>query len=276
MLSSFILIDLQKRLANKKGLKMDRKIKTLLLPKEHGAWALTFEPLSLALLIAPSLNGFILFFGAAFAFFAHPSARNLLSKKSSGALPFFIFLATATPALIFLTLFILHTGRPVYAPLLLAIFFMACYLILEIFSFERELFTEIMASVSMGLIALSMVLSGGWPLIKSLSFLILLYSRTLGTTIYIHYRLLLLKKRTTSALTGIIIHAIDGLLLLFLLFKKDIPLLGFLAATILIVRALWGMSPLMEKTTVRKLGFTEVFFGLQFIILTTLGYWLGI
>lgn len=255
---------------------MDHKIKSLIFSKEHGSWALTFEPLTLALLVAPNMNGLILFLGAAFAFFAHPSARVLLTEKTNRSLPLRVFLSMALPAIVFLGLFIYLTNWPVSLPLLLAILLMVIYLILELLSLGRALYTELLASVSMGLIALSMVLSGGWPWIPALGFLLLIYSRSLGTTVYIHYRLVLLKKRSANIMPGIVILLLDGLLLLFLMLKGYIPVLGFLAGIILIVRAFWNLSPLMKKTTVRKLGFAEVFYGLLFMALTALGYWAGI
>jgi hypothetical protein len=174
---------------------MEQRIKSLVFPKEHGAWALTFEPLVLALLLAPSLPGGLLFLGATFAFFAHPSARALLSSGKDKALALKIFLGTALPAIIFLGYYLKLTAWPQHAPLLLALALMASYLILELFSFERALATEILASVSMGLIALSIVLSDGWSWRVALGFLVLVYSRSIGTTVYIFYRLRLLKNK---------------------------------------------------------------------------------
>lgn len=254
---------------------MEQRIKSLVFPKEHGAWALTFEPLVLALLLAPSLPGGFLFLGATFAFFAHPSARALLSSGKDKALALKIFLGTALPAIIFLGYYLKLTAWPQHAPLLLALALMASYLILELFSFERALATEILASVSMGLIALSIVLSDGWSWRVALGFLVLVYSRSIGTTVYIFYRLRLLKKQEIKVWPGILVHVLDGLLLLYLMSQNIIPVLGFVAGSMLIVRAFWNLSPRMRKATVRQLGFAEVYFGLAFLGLTAVGYWLG-
>ncbi len=254
---------------------MDQRIKSLIFPKEHGAWALTFEPLVLALLLGPSLPGGLLFLGATFAFFAHPSARALLSRSKEKSLALKIFLGTALPALFFLGEYLKLSAWPQHAPLLLALALMVSYLILELFSFERALATEILASVSMGLIALSIVLSAGWTWQVALGFLALVYSRSIGTTVYIFYRLRLLKKQSIYVWPGILLHVLDGFLLLYLMSRNIIPVLGFLAGIMLIVRAFWNLSPLMKKATVRQLGFAEVYFGLAFLVLTAAGYWLG-
>ncbi len=254
---------------------MEQKIKSLVFPKEHGAWALTFEPLVLALLLGPSLSGGLLFLGATFAFFAHPSARALLSGTKDKILAFKIFLGTALPAVFFLSFYLKFSTWPQHAPLLLALALMASYLILELFSFERALATEILASVSMGLIALSIVLSAGWMWHTALGLLALIYSRSLGTTVYLYYRLRLLKKQNIKVWPGILLHVLDGLLLLYLMSRNIIPVLGFLAGSMLIVRAFWNLSPLMKKATVRQVGFAEVYFGIAFLVLTAAGYWLG-
>jgi len=255
---------------------MDHKIKALLFPKEHGSWALTFEPLTLALLIAPSWAGLVLFFGAAFAFFAHPSAKILLASKFKNKMAWLVFLGFGIPAVILLVLFIRLTGWPIYLPLVLALSLMSLYLLLEAFGLGRKLFTELMASLAIGLIALSLVSAGNFDWNKGLSFLALLYSRTVMATIYIHYRLLVLKNRLQSVWLHNVLHGLDFLIIAFLWYRHLIPALGMLAVLILTIRAIRGVSPGKVKIPVRKLGFQEVYFGLMFLGLVLLGYWLGI
>ncbi len=255
---------------------MDHKKKALLFPKEHGSWALTFEPLLLALLVAPSLNGLILLMGSTLAFFAHPSAKALLASKLKNKTAWFFFLGFALPAVLFLALFVYLSSYPVYLSLLLALLLMILYLLLEAFSLERELLTELMASVAMGLIALSVVAAGGMSGDKRWAFLALLYSRSLMTTLYIHYRLLLLKNRLRSVRMNNFLHGIDFLLIVFLWSRHLLPFLGVAAVFILTLRAWRGVSSAATRTTVRKLGFQEVYYGLIFLVLTLAGYWLGI
>lgn len=255
---------------------MDKNKKALVFPKEHGSWALTFEPLTLALVIAPSWNGLILFLGSAFAFFAHPSAKAILASRFKNKTALLIFLSYSVPAVLFLAFFIDRTSYPVYLSLLLALALMVFYLLLEVAALDRELVTELMASFAMGFIALSIVESGGMDWIKGLSFLALLYSRSLMTTIYIHYRLLKLKNRIQSVWVNNTLHILDFVLILFLWYRHWIPALGVVAVLILMFRALWGVSFRAGKTTVRKLGFKEVYFGLTFLVLVVLGYWLGL
>ncbi len=255
---------------------MDKNKKTLVFPKEHGSWALTFEPLTLALLIAPSWNGVLLFLGSAFAFFAHPSAKMVLASRFKNKTALLYFLSFSIPAVLFLAWFVSRTSYPVYLPLLFALGLMVLYLLLEVANLDRELLTELMASIAMGLIALSVVVSGGMDWVKGYSFLALLYSRSLMTTVYVHYRLLKLKNRLQSVFVNNALHALDFILILFLWYRHWIPFLGVAAVLILTARAFWGVSSKAGKTTVRKLGFQEVYFGLSFLVLVISGYWLGL
>ncbi len=254
---------------------MMRIKKTLVFPKEHGSWALTFEPLTLALLIVPSWNGVLLFLGSTLAFFSHASAKVLLESKFKNKEAWFVFFLLGVPAAILLAWFVRLTDYSIYLPLIAALALMVLYLFLEALSLGRALATELMASVAMGLIALSMVLAGGMNRLNGLGFLAVLYSRSLMTTLYIHYRVLRLKKHPHYISVNHVLHIADFLLISFLWYRHLIPFLAFVAVMILTVRSFWGVSSWAAKATVRKLGFQEVYFGLAFMILVVAGYWLG-
>ncbi len=249
--------------------------KRLFLPKQHGAYALTFEPLVIALLLASEPINFLLFAGAGLAFLAHPSAFHLFSAKNDryqALLPFLLF---GIPAAVLLLLFILNTGYPVYLPLFMALGIMVIYLILGLLSLDRELFTELMASVAIGLIALSMILHHGWPTVKALAFLFLLYGRSITTTIYVHYRLKLQRGTARHAAPAIVLHLVTLLIAVILFQISLIPLAGLLAIFALTVRAILGLVPPIKKLSTRTLGLLEFFYGVLFAVLVLSGYWFG-
>ncbi len=254
---------------------MNHNLKAVILPREHGSWGLTFEPLTLALIAAYSSSGLLLFLGATAAFFAHPPARKLLAreKKNQYALPFFILYGGLAGAL--MGIYVYSTTWPASGPLLLALLLMIAYLILEAFSLGRELYTEITASLAVGLMALSIVLSGGWAWPQALAFLLLLYLRSVSTTLYVHHRLLLDKKQLPSVFKAMGWQALSMASAVMLWLNGSIPLLALTAVLILTARALWGLSSKRKKTTVRKIGMMEFAFGLQFVILSAIGYWSG-
>jgi len=254
---------------------MNHQLKTVILPREHGSWGLTFEPLTLALIIAASLPGAVLFLGAAAAFFAHTPARQLLSrdKKNRYALPFFLLYGGMAGLL--MGIFIFSVGWPLYAPLLLALIIMSGYLLLEYVSLGRKLYTEIIASVAIGLMALSIVLAGGWLWPRAVAFLILLYLRSIATTLYVHHRLLLEKKQLSKVGRAMLWQVISLLLAMALWLNGNIPFLALMAVLILGARALGGLSSKRKKATVRKIGMLEFAYGVQFVILSAIGYWNG-
>lgn len=255
---------------------MNHKIKAVILPREHGSYGLTFEPLTLALLASFSSSGLLLFFGAAAAFFAHPPARLLLSRQNNNhyALPFFMLYGGLSAVL--MSFYVYQTDWPLFAPLLSALVLMTLYLILEALSLGRKLYTEVMASVAVGLIALSIVLSGGWGWSQSLAFLILLYLRSVATTLYVHHRLLLEKKQLSSVAKAMFWQILSAVMALVLWQSGSIPFLAMTAVFILSIRAVWGLSSKRKRATVRKIGMMEFAYGLLFVLLSAVGYWSGL
>ncbi len=251
---------------------MDKRLKTVALPKEHGSWALTFEPLILALIVGYSRPGLILFFGAAFAFLAHQPARILLTKNNHHKLAMTLLFAYGIPAAVFLFFFLRLVSLSTACPLLIALALMFIYLISAYFKLHRELITELIASVAMGLIALSIVLSSGWDWPKALPFLILLYLRSLSTTLYVHYRLKLERKLPVSTFWSEIWQVLTLMIAFLLFFKSSLPWPAFLSILILGIRGIYGLSTWRKPMTVKQIGLAEFFYGLIFVIFSAFGY----
>jgi len=251
---------------------MEKSLKTVALPKEHGSWALTFEPLILALIVGYSLPGLFLFFGAAFAFLAHQPVRILLTKKNHSKLAATFLLIYGIPAAFFMILFLRLVSWNTALPLLLALVLMFLYLIAEYFNLHRKLLTEMMASVAMGLIALSIVINGGWNWPEAFPFLILLYLRSLSTTLYVHYRLKLERKQPVSTFWSEIWQVLTLIIAFLLYFKSNLPWLAFLSILILGIRGIYGLSAWRKPMTVKQIGLAEFFYGLIFVTLSSIGY----
>ena len=56
-------------------------LKQIAVPREHGSWGYTLEPLALALLVAFSVNGLLLSLVTFLIFFAHQPIRIIFNKK---------------------------------------------------------------------------------------------------------------------------------------------------------------------------------------------------
>ncbi|WP_456440854.1 YwiC-like family protein [Caldithrix abyssi] len=251
---------------------MRTTFKHIAFPREHGSWALTFEPLILALTVGFSSAGLLLFFGAAFAFLAHQPARVLISDKERPPLAWTMFFAYGLVALVFAIFYLQQANLNQALPAIIAVGLMVLYLVAEYFDLHRALLTEMMGSVAMGLIALSIVLSAGWPWNKAWPFLLLLYLRSLSTTLYVHFRLKLDRKKQRSILWPQIWQILTLLIAIVLRFKQAIPFLAFLSVVILSVRGIYGLSPWRNPMTVKQIGLAEFFFGLIFIVFSGVGY----
>jgi len=129
-----------------------------------------------------------------------------------------------------------------------------------------------MGSVAMGLIALSIVLSAGWLWSRAWPFLLLLYLRSLSTTLYVHFRLKLDRKKQRSILWPEIWQILTLLIAIVLRFNEAIPFLAFLSVVILSLRGIYGLSPWRKPMTVKQIGLAEFFFGLVFIVFSGVGY----
>ena len=142
----------------------------------------------------------------------------------------------------------------------------------EYFKLHRALLTELMASLAVGLIALSMVFAAGWNWSKGWPFLLLLYLRNLNTTLYVHFRLKLDRNQQPSFFWPQVWQWLTLILAVILQVRQAIPFPAFLSVVVLGLRGIYGLSPWRKKMTVKQIGLAEFVFGLQFVVLSALGY----
>ncbi len=251
---------------------MKSNLKFVALPREHGSWGLTFEPLTLALIVGFSQEGILLFLGATFAFLAHQPARVLLTETSQHKWAWIFLFLYSFLAAVFGFFYLQMATLQQALPTLVAIGLMFLYLIAEYFNLHRALLTELMGSVAMGLIALSIVLSANWPWNKAWPFLILLFLRSLSTILYVHFRLKLDRKKVASAFWAELWQFLTLLLAIGLRYLKGIPFLAFLSVVVLSLRGLYGLSPWRKPMTVKQIGLAEFFYGVLFVTFSAIGY----
>jgi len=253
------------------------QIKSVALPREHGAYGFTIEPLLLGLLAAYTPVGLSLALGTMLAFFAHQPIKILFGQNKSlhKAALLFLFLYLLT-AVFFFILFIsrvpLHTAAPFYTALLLMTF----YLILDLLHYSRRIFVEIMAPAAIGLIAVSIVLAAGWSDSKALGLGLLLAARFVPTTFYVRARLRLEKKQNPENTTAVFSSSFAFLMVLLLTVMGITPWTGLAAVGILTLRAFLGLSSYRKKSTVKAIGMREFMYGQILVWLSAAGYWLGI
>ncbi|GBD90846.1 hypothetical protein BMS3Abin04_01566 [bacterium BMS3Abin04] len=252
-------------------------IKQVAFPREHGSWGFVLEPLTLALLVAFTTDGFLIALSAFFIFLAHQPIRMLLNKKKNNhlkvkktAFVIFFFYLVISSLLLFCA--ISNEALLVFIPFIIAIVMMTVYLFLELLQLNRNLFTELFAPVAITFIATSIVLAADWEIDKVFVFWVVLVSRSIPTTFYLHEKIRMLKKMTISKtltnFSGLSFLAV----IIFFGVKKLAPYLSILAVLILFVRAFIGLSYSSKKISIRKIGILEFVYGGLFVIINAIGY----
>ncbi len=252
-------------------------IKSVALPREHGAYGFTIEPLLLGLLAAYTPAGLFLALGTMLAFFAHQPVKILFGQNKNQRKTAGLFLLIyLTAALYFFLLFLnrvpLHSAGPFYSALLLMIF----YLIMDLLHYSRRILVEIMAPAAIALIAVSIVLAAGWSDLKALGLGLLLAARFIPTTFYIRARLRLEKKQKPENGAALFSSGFAFLIILLLTFMRITPWLGLTAVTVLMLRTFLGLSSHRKKSTVKAIGIREFIYGQILVWLSAAGYWFGI
>ncbi|NDJ76380.1 MAG: YwiC-like family protein [Chloroflexi bacterium] len=257
------------------------RIKSVVIPPEHGAWGFLLEPVVLGLGIAPSWAGLFMALGVVGAFLTrHPLkialldrtrgkryARTRLAERFAlvyGA----VALAGFVPAVVLV-------GLAPFAP-----FGLALPLVVILFaSFRsnrwRSLLPELAGASAMAATAASIALAGseGWN--AALASWAVLLARNIPSIMYIRARLRLEKGQPHSAplvlgINGIAVAGIFGLVV-----AGYAPLLAVAAMALLFVRAAAGLSPYRRQVQTKTLGFLEIGYGLLVVTLTIVGYTLG-
>lgn len=256
---------------------MDRRmVKKILLPRQHGSWGFTLEPLLLGLLAAFSVDGFWLALAIIFAFLNHQPIR--IAFKSQGQKRFlalfFLSLFALIAGVIFVW-FIYKQGLKTSTPVLITMALMVFYLGLDLRGYSRLLFTEILAAVAMGLVTVSMALAAGWNWPMALGLLTIVWIRAITTTYYVRARLRLDRGDRRYVFRAYFVHFIGVLVLVLSVRYAHLPWLALIAYLVLTWRAFAGVSSRRRSLTVKQIGFREFLYGLQMVLLSALGYWIG-
>ncbi len=248
-------------------------IKMIALPREHGAWGFTIEPLLLGLLVVWSVPNALLALATFLTFLAHQPVKIFFSSykaKRKSALLFIIGYGSAGvfAFYFYLTRVSLQAGLPVYGALGMMFF----YLILDLLHWNKRIYIEIIAPAAIGLMTMSMALSAGWGTAESLALWLLLLTRSIPTAFYVHARLQSIKRQPSGKKSALTVHILSVLLAAFLISEHLLPVLALFGVLNLLLRAVYGLF-LQKAGTVRRLGIMEFVYGLQLVFFTVIGYW---
>ncbi len=249
------------------------QIKSIALPREHGAWGYVLEPLALALLAFFSLKGLYLAIGALLAFLTHQPVRVFFSSRGSvpKAALFFILLY-GSAALYFILLFAENTAPSASLPFLAAVLLMIVYLIMELSGKGKELLIRIMAPVAMDALAVSVLLVSGGQARQAPAFFVLLLSRSLPTTFYVRARLRSGGNGGYYNIQALLLHVLAFLLAAIFVYLGQIPFLSLAAVVLLLARTAHGLYFSKIKMAPKQVGIREFVYGILFVLISAAGY----
>ncbi len=250
------------------------EIKKIAFPREHGSWGFFLEPISLSIIIAYSYPGLMLVIASLFIFLSHQPIKIFYNKKNETG--------TRQKALVFIFIYMIiilitiwesisKTQLEYLLPFFIAVVLMIGFLMVEIRVRKENSIARLIPPLAVDLIAVSIVRMGGMGIPESIAFYWVLLGRSAFTSVYVKEKLSKLKKRYYDSAYVFVLYSIYLIVLVFSSIGGLTPFLTIIAATILLIRAGWGLRS-KKKTNVRKIGIWEFVHGIIFVIIVAIGY----
>lgn len=257
------------------------RLRTIAFPVEHGGWGFLAEPILLGFALAPSWAGLAIGLAAVAAFLMrHPAKlywrnrhRLELSPRFRIARRFAVLYAGLAVGG-FAVAYVLVGWRPL-VPFLMLSPLLAVYGAFDVQNQARRLLPELAAPMGLAASAPAIALAGGWGWTGAWVLWLLLQARTIPSVLYVRSRLRLERGAEIDRRPSFLSHlvAVAGGVALW---KAGLaPLLVSVALTVLLVRSVRGLSPHRRPAKAKEVGFSELAFGLGYVLAIVLGFRLG-
>ncbi|MEE9270741.1 MAG: YwiC-like family protein [Candidatus Krumholzibacteria bacterium] len=253
--------------------------RTVAFPVEHGGWGFLFEPILLGMLLAPTAAGLGLSVMIVASFLLrHPVKlfwrhRRRLAESPRGRAAWKISLVYALFALGGLALAVAAAGPTPLLPLLVMAPLVLVYLFYDSTKQARRLLPELAGPLGLAAIAPAVAVAAGWSWLSASALWIILTARTIPSIFYVRARLRLERGKPTRAAPVIINHVIFTAVVALLAWRGLAPSLAVVAVGVLFARAALGLSPLRRSAKATRIGFSELGYGLFYVAMTVVGFW---
>ncbi len=254
------------------------RLKAVAIPAEHGGWGFLLEAILLGLLAAPSAAGFALSVAMLGGFLMrHPFKLMMIDRRRGKryartilAMRFALLYAgiAAVGGLAATAL----AGTAFLVPLVAAILFAGIQITFDGRSESRHWIPELAGPLALSGGGAGILMAGGWPLPPALAAGTLLAARSLPAVLYARARLRLERGQQPSLIPSIAAHALSVGAAVLLVGVGTAPALSVFAMIILLLRAIYGLSPYRRPAAPKVLGFQEIAFGVITVILIAIGY----
>lgn len=258
------------------------RVRPVALPTEHGGWGLTLEPAALGLLVAPTAAGALLALAALCAFLArHPLKIVAGDRRRARRFPrtalaekFALLYSAASAASFAAAVFLAHDRRFLYA-FAAAVPLAAVQLFFDLAGRSRRLLPELAGSVAMASLAACIALAAGWPAAQALALWAALSSRFLPSILYVRAALTRLHGKRVAALPPLAAHVAALACVVALAADRLLPPIAALPFAIMLLRAARGLLNPPANATARRVGFSEIGYGVLTVLLVAAAYRLG-
>jgi hypothetical protein len=257
-------------------------LRRILLPTEHGGWAFLMEPILLGLLVAFSRAGLAISLAAVAAFLARQPLRLFMLDRAHGrrhartALAERVFAACVLVGALALAAAGLLAQRAFLLPLGLAAPLAALSVALDLARRSRAAAAEVGGAVALGAVAAAIAVAGGWRLGPALGLWGILAARALPTVLYVRARVRLDRAEAPGVALPLAAHLIAIAAIALLALRALAPWAAVGALGMLAVRCAFGLSPVRPVMSTRRLGVSELVFGLMTVFAAAWGVARGV
>lgn len=255
------------------------RLRTVALPVEHGGWSLTLEPVALGLLVAPSPAGFLLALATAGAFLARHPFKIVAADRRRGrrfprtaAAERFLLLYGGVALASALAAAAMADSYIFLLPILAALPLASVQLAFDAEGRSRTLLPELAGSFGLAAVSASIAMAGGWPLVPSLGLWALIAARALPSILYVRARLGLLHGEAPRIFPAVAAHVAALALAALLARAGVVPMLAAAAFAVLLLRAAAGLSAGGAGGSAKRVGISEVCYGVITVATVAAGY----
>lgn len=269
-----------KNITGKNGAAQARvRVRTVALPTEHGGWGLALEPVVLGLLVAPSAPGLFIAVATMGAFLArHPFKIVSGDRRRGRRFPRtavaerFTLLYAAVAVAGLLAASASAVSHQFFLPLLLAAPFAAVQLKFDATGRSRALAPELAGSLGLAAVSASIAQADGWSLPAAAGLWAVLAARVVPTILYVRARLSLKRGETPGRSPVITAHVCALTAVAALAFTRLLPILAVAALSVLLLRAVIGLSVNPQLASAKQIGIRELGYGVMTVLAVAAGH----
>jgi YwiC-like protein len=265
-----------------KIIKREVRLKSIILPNEHGSWGFLFEPLVVSIIVAPSIASVWIALLVIGAFLTRQPLKVLLADKLAKrklpqtALALRYSIIFGTICFIGFVGSLLSLNFQSFIPFLLIIPLAIYQIYCDATKQTRRFLPEITGAIAISSSSAVIALAGGWEVLNAYSLWAILVARLIPSIIYVRSRLRLEKGKDFSLAPVTVSNFIAVGAIGLLAWKELIPWLTLPIFIVLMIRAFWGLSPFRRKVKAMRIGVWEVIYGVLTVLSVILGYYLKI